>query len=204
MTRDTKAEAEARLLELVARAGHRPGGAGPLHADPLRRPVQAARGPGHQHPPLLPAQLQGRAPYHQAYDRGVKLIGATAHYVTAGPGRGADHRAGRGPGRPLARPGGTGDGGAGRRGAGARARGEMAQREPRHGGREPDGGLPLKPRRTRGPAPRRTRGPAPSRGGAGSRRRPAAGGRHPGRRRAVTRWRGRAVRGATVRSRRSG
>ena len=27
--------------------------------------------------------FKGAKPYHQAYDRGVKLIGATAHYVTA-------------------------------------------------------------------------------------------------------------------------
>ena len=30
----------------------------------------------------LPA-FQGGKPYHQAYERGVKLIGATAHYVTS-------------------------------------------------------------------------------------------------------------------------
>ncbi len=28
-------------------------------------------------------RLQGARPYHQAHERGVKLIGATAHYVTA-------------------------------------------------------------------------------------------------------------------------
>lgn len=33
------------------------------------------------HHSFLPAFLGGR-PYHQAYERGVKLIGATAHYVT--------------------------------------------------------------------------------------------------------------------------
>ena len=27
--------------------------------------------------------FKGAKPYHQAYDRGVKLIGATAHYVTS-------------------------------------------------------------------------------------------------------------------------
>ncbi len=40
------------------------------------------------HHGLLPA-FKGSRPYHQAYDRGVKLIGATSHYVTreldAGP-----------------------------------------------------------------------------------------------------------------------
>jgi formyltetrahydrofolate deformylase len=34
------------------------------------------------HHSFLPA-FAGRRPYHQAYDRGVKIIGATAHYVTA-------------------------------------------------------------------------------------------------------------------------
>jgi formyltetrahydrofolate deformylase len=34
------------------------------------------------HHSFLPAFAGGR-PYHQAYDRGVKLIGATAHYATA-------------------------------------------------------------------------------------------------------------------------
>jgi formyltetrahydrofolate deformylase len=33
------------------------------------------------HHSFLPS-FQGAKPYHQAYDRGVKLIGATAHYVT--------------------------------------------------------------------------------------------------------------------------
>ena len=34
------------------------------------------------HHSLLPS-FKGAKPYHQAHDRGVKLIGATAHYVTA-------------------------------------------------------------------------------------------------------------------------
>ena len=34
------------------------------------------------HHSFLPAFAGGR-PYHQAYERGVKLIGATAHYATA-------------------------------------------------------------------------------------------------------------------------
>jgi formyltetrahydrofolate deformylase len=33
------------------------------------------------HHSFLPG-FKGAKPYHQAYDRGVKLIGATAHYVT--------------------------------------------------------------------------------------------------------------------------
>ncbi len=59
---------------------HRAGGTRPLHANPLGRPVQATLGPGDQH--LLPG-FKGAKPYHQAYERGVKLIGATAHYVTS-------------------------------------------------------------------------------------------------------------------------
>jgi formyltetrahydrofolate deformylase len=34
------------------------------------------------HHSFLPG-FKGARPYHQAYDRGVKLVGATAHYVTA-------------------------------------------------------------------------------------------------------------------------
>ncbi len=34
------------------------------------------------HHSFLPG-FKGAKPYHQAYDRGVKVIGATAHYVTS-------------------------------------------------------------------------------------------------------------------------
>ena len=34
------------------------------------------------HHSFLPS-FKGAKPYHQAYERGVKLVGATAHYVTA-------------------------------------------------------------------------------------------------------------------------
>ena len=34
------------------------------------------------HHSFLPG-FKGAKPYHQAFDRGVKLVGATAHYVTA-------------------------------------------------------------------------------------------------------------------------
>ena len=46
------------------------------------------------HHSFLPG-FKGARPYHQAHERGVKLIGATAHYVTRRPRRGPDHRAGR-------------------------------------------------------------------------------------------------------------
>ena len=45
--------------------------------------VDALAEPGHQHPPLVPARPSSApGPYHQAHERGVKLIGVTAHYAT--------------------------------------------------------------------------------------------------------------------------
>ena len=43
---------------------------------------RSPRRPGDQHPPQLPAGLRRRRPYARAHERGVKLVGATAHYVT--------------------------------------------------------------------------------------------------------------------------
>ena len=82
VTAGTKPEAEARLLELVAE----------YDADlvVLARYMQVLsndlctnlRGRAiNIHHSFLPG-FKGAKPYHQAYDRGVKLIGATAHYVT--------------------------------------------------------------------------------------------------------------------------
>jgi formyltetrahydrofolate deformylase len=83
VTAATKAEAEARLLELVAE----------YDADlvVLARYMQVLsddlcrqlRGRAiNIHHSFLPG-FKGAKPYHQAYDRGVKMVGATAHYVTA-------------------------------------------------------------------------------------------------------------------------
>lgn len=83
VTRETKPEAEARLLELVedldielvvlARYMQ-------ILSDPLcRRLFGRAINIHHS---FLPS-FKGARPYAQAHDRGVKLIGATAHYVTA-------------------------------------------------------------------------------------------------------------------------
>ena len=81
MTRETKPEAEAELLRIVREER--------VDLVVLARYMQIlsndlcrARGPGDQHPPFDAAELQGRPPYHQAHARGVKFIGATAHYVT--------------------------------------------------------------------------------------------------------------------------
>jgi formyltetrahydrofolate deformylase len=83
VTPDTKAAAEAQLLELVERHG--------IHLVVLARYMQVLsddlcrRLSGRViniHHSFLPS-FKGAKPYHQAHDRGVKLIGATAHYVTA-------------------------------------------------------------------------------------------------------------------------
>ena len=83
VTLDTKAAAEARLLalvdeldvELVVLARYMQ-----ILSDDLCRAL-----PGqiiNIHHSFLPS-FKGARPYAQAHDRGVKLIGATAHYVTA-------------------------------------------------------------------------------------------------------------------------
>ena len=83
VTPDTKAEAEARLMELVEATGS--------HLVVLARYMQVLsddlcrRLSGRAiniHHSFLPS-FKGARPYHQAFDRGVKLVGATAHYVTA-------------------------------------------------------------------------------------------------------------------------
>jgi len=79
----TKTEAEARLLELltehaidfVVLARYMQ-----VLSDDLCR-VMSGRIINIHHS-FLPG-FKGAKPYHQAYERGVKLIGATAHYVTA-------------------------------------------------------------------------------------------------------------------------
>jgi formyltetrahydrofolate deformylase len=83
VTAATKADAEGRLLELVRE--HR------VDLVVLARYMQilsdrlcaelAGRAINIHHS-FLPG-FKGAKPYHQAWDRGVKLIGATAHYVTA-------------------------------------------------------------------------------------------------------------------------
>jgi formyltetrahydrofolate deformylase len=83
VTPETKVEAEARLLELVDQ----------LDVDlvVLARYMQVLSGDlctklegraVNIHHSFLPS-FKGAKPYHQAHARGVKLIGATAHYVTA-------------------------------------------------------------------------------------------------------------------------
>ncbi|WP_417410883.1 formyltetrahydrofolate deformylase [Hoeflea sp.] len=83
VTKDTKAEQEEKLLELATKSG----------ADLviLARYMQVLSDKLSRrlfgkviniHHSFLPS-FKGAKPYHQAHERGVKLIGATAHYVTA-------------------------------------------------------------------------------------------------------------------------
>ncbi|WP_019005825.1 formyltetrahydrofolate deformylase [Cohnella laeviribosi] len=83
VTPETKEEAERKQLELTA--------AGKIDLVVLARYMQIVTPKFIEHFPnriinihhsFLPAFVGGK-PYHQAYERGVKLIGATAHYVTA-------------------------------------------------------------------------------------------------------------------------
>jgi formyltetrahydrofolate deformylase len=83
VTPDTKAAAEASLLALVEDSR--------AELVVLARYMQIVsaelckRLEGRMiniHHSFLPS-FKGARPYHQAHDRGVKLIGATAHYVTA-------------------------------------------------------------------------------------------------------------------------
>jgi formyltetrahydrofolate deformylase len=83
VTVQTKAQQEQRLLELIESTG--------TELVVLARYMQilsddlCARLRGRViniHHSFLPG-FKGAKPYHQAFDRGVKVIGATAHYVTA-------------------------------------------------------------------------------------------------------------------------
>jgi len=83
VTPDTKPQAEAELMRLVDERG--------IDLVVLARYMQvlgddtcralAGRAINIHHS-FLPS-FKGAKPYHQAFDRGVKLVGATAHYVTA-------------------------------------------------------------------------------------------------------------------------
>ncbi|HMM50094.1 MAG TPA: formyltetrahydrofolate deformylase [Burkholderiaceae bacterium] len=83
VTATTKAQAEARLMEIVAAEGAElvvlARYMQVLSEDLCRRLEGRAINIHHS---FLPS-FKGAKPYGQAHERGVKLIGATAHYVTA-------------------------------------------------------------------------------------------------------------------------
>ena len=83
VTSETKKEQEKKLFQLVEKEG--------VDLIVLARYMQILSDDLCQkmsgkiiniHHSFLPS-FKGAKPYHQAYDRGVKIIGATAHYVTA-------------------------------------------------------------------------------------------------------------------------
>ncbi|WP_297812754.1 formyltetrahydrofolate deformylase [uncultured Methylophaga sp.] len=83
ITKDTKAEQEAAIKKLLAEFD--------IDLVVMARYMQILSEPFIEefsgrviniHHGFLPA-FQGAKPYHQAYERGVKIIGATAHYATA-------------------------------------------------------------------------------------------------------------------------
>jgi formyltetrahydrofolate deformylase len=83
VTKDTKAQQEQRLLEIVDETA--------TELVVLARYMQILSNDLSQqlagrciniHHSFLPG-FKGAKPYHQAYERGVKVIGATAHYVTS-------------------------------------------------------------------------------------------------------------------------
>ena len=83
VTADTKAQAEAKQLEIIESEG--------AELVVLARYMQVLSNDlckklsGRAiniHHSMLPS-FKGAKPYHQAHERGVKVIGATAHYVTA-------------------------------------------------------------------------------------------------------------------------
>ncbi|KAI5920813.1 formyl transferase [Camillea tinctor] len=83
VTKDTKLEQEKQILDLIKKNN--------IELVVLARYMQVLS-PGlceamsgkiiNIHHSFLPS-FKGAKPYHQAYDRGVKIIGATAHFVTA-------------------------------------------------------------------------------------------------------------------------
>ncbi|NUH64454.1 formyltetrahydrofolate deformylase [Sulfitobacter sp. S0837] len=83
VSRDTKAEAEAALMQLVDESN--------VDLVVLARYMQVLSDDLSRklsgrviniHHSFLPS-FKGAKPYHQAHERGVKMVGATAHYVTA-------------------------------------------------------------------------------------------------------------------------
>ena len=83
LTADTKAQAEAKQLEIIESEG--------AELVVLARYMQVLSNDLCKklsgrviniHHSMLPS-FKGAKPYHQAHERGVKVIGATAHYVTA-------------------------------------------------------------------------------------------------------------------------
>ena len=94
VTRDTKAGGRGAAAGARAGGERRARRAGPLHAGALGRSVQAAERPDHQHPPLLPAELQGREAVPPGARARCEADRRDRALRDRRPRRGADHRAG--------------------------------------------------------------------------------------------------------------
>jgi predicted amino acid-binding ACT domain protein len=161
VTRETKPAAERKLLELVEEQD--------VDLVVLARYMQilspelCARleGPGDQHPPLVPAELQGGATLlpglrpRRETDRRHRAL--RDHR----PGRGADHRAGHRPGGSPHGPGRAGGRGPRRRVDGAGPRRGLARAAPGDPERLEDGRVPLDARSGCGVGPARRRWSGP-------------------------------------------
>ncbi|BAN47158.1 formyltetrahydrofolate deformylase [Metapseudomonas resinovorans] len=83
VTRDTKSQQESALLQIIDETGTELVVLArymQILSDDLCRQLSGRA--INIHHSFLPG-FKGAKPYHQAYERGVKLIGATAHYVTS-------------------------------------------------------------------------------------------------------------------------
>ena len=78
----TKEEAERQILELLGRTSTSSSSPATCRSSPRTSCARSSAPAINIHHSFLPAFV-GADPYHRAYERGVKLIGATAHYVTA-------------------------------------------------------------------------------------------------------------------------
>ena len=102
--------------------------AGALHADPVRRPRRQAHGAVHQHPPLVPARLQGRqalSPGARARRQADRRHRAFRHRQ---PRRRPDHRTGGRAHHPRRHARRSGAQGPRHRAAGARPRARLSPR----------------------------------------------------------------------------
>ena len=97
VTKENKAEAEARIMQVVEDTG--------AELIVLARYMQILSDAMCRkmsgriiniHHSFLPS-FKGANPYKQAFEKGVKLIGATSHYVTSRSRRRSDHRTGHDP-----------------------------------------------------------------------------------------------------------
>ena len=100
VTPETKPAAGGGAPRARRRDRRRDGHPRPLHAGPVRRPLAQALRPRDQHPPLVPAGLQGREPLQAGLPARREADRRHQPLRHQRPRRGPDHRAGRRPRQP--------------------------------------------------------------------------------------------------------